>query len=207
MPTPRASMASNGRGRRARRRTADRGRCRGVRRRHPAEHRAREGRGPLRQSRRRGRRSSADQRRQHLCARRMRRASRHLLRPGRAGLRAGAACWRGILRAKTAAYQGSVVATNLKVSGVSVFSAGDFLGADGSESHSAQRRQARHLQEARDRGRQADRRGADRRYLGCALVSRHDPRPQAGRCHPQGDDVRPLARDRAEGCMRTVRGR
>jgi nitrite reductase (NADH) large subunit len=33
----------------------------------------------------------------------------------------------------TAAYAGSVVATNLKVSGVSVFSAGDFLGADGAE--------------------------------------------------------------------------
>jgi nitrite reductase (NADH) large subunit len=32
-----------------------------------------------------------------------------------------------------AAYQGSVVATNLKVSGVSVFSAGDFLGDGGSE--------------------------------------------------------------------------
>jgi nitrite reductase (NADH) large subunit len=32
-----------------------------------------------------------------------------------------------------AAYPGSVVATNLKVSGVSVFSAGDFTGADGSE--------------------------------------------------------------------------
>jgi nitrite reductase (NADH) large subunit len=31
-------------------------------------------------------------------------------------------------------YAGSVVATNLKVSGVSVFSAGDFIGADGSES-------------------------------------------------------------------------
>ncbi|MFL6669734.1 MAG: NAD(P)/FAD-dependent oxidoreductase, partial [Burkholderia ambifaria] len=31
-------------------------------------------------------------------------------------------------------YGGSVVATNLKVSGVSVFSAGDFMGADGSES-------------------------------------------------------------------------
>jgi nitrite reductase (NADH) large subunit len=30
-------------------------------------------------------------------------------------------------------YQGSVVATNLKVSGVSVFSAGDFMGAEGSE--------------------------------------------------------------------------
>jgi nitrite reductase (NADH) large subunit len=32
-----------------------------------------------------------------------------------------------------AAYAGSVVATNLKVSGVSVFSAGDFIGADGTE--------------------------------------------------------------------------
>ena len=32
-----------------------------------------------------------------------------------------------------AAYPGSVVATNLKVSGVSVFSAGDFMGAEGSE--------------------------------------------------------------------------
>jgi len=30
-------------------------------------------------------------------------------------------------------YAGSVVATNLKVSGVNVFSAGDFIGADGSE--------------------------------------------------------------------------
>jgi nitrite reductase (NADH) large subunit len=33
-----------------------------------------------------------------------------------------------------AAYAGSIVATNLKVSGVSVFSAGDFVGADGTES-------------------------------------------------------------------------
>jgi nitrite reductase (NADH) large subunit len=37
------------------------------------------------------------------------------------------------LAGKAAAYQGSLVATNLKVSGVSVFSAGDFLGADGTE--------------------------------------------------------------------------
>ena len=37
------------------------------------------------------------------------------------------------LAGRTAAYEGSVVATNLKVSGVSVFSAGDFMGADGSE--------------------------------------------------------------------------
>ena len=33
-----------------------------------------------------------------------------------------------------AAYNGSVVSTNLKVSGVGVFSAGDFTGAEGSES-------------------------------------------------------------------------
>jgi nitrite reductase (NADH) large subunit len=37
------------------------------------------------------------------------------------------------LAGKPAAYGGSVVATNLKVSGVSVFSAGDFMGVDGSE--------------------------------------------------------------------------
>jgi nitrite reductase (NADH) large subunit len=38
------------------------------------------------------------------------------------------------LAGASAAYQGSVVATNLKVSGVSVFSAGDFVGGEGSES-------------------------------------------------------------------------
>jgi len=37
------------------------------------------------------------------------------------------------LAGRAAVYNGSVVATNLKVSGVSVFSAGDFMGADGSE--------------------------------------------------------------------------
>jgi nitrite reductase (NADH) large subunit len=37
------------------------------------------------------------------------------------------------LAGKPAAYQGSIVATNLKVSGVSVFSTGDFSDADGSE--------------------------------------------------------------------------
>jgi nitrite reductase (NADH) large subunit len=38
------------------------------------------------------------------------------------------------LGGRSAAYQGSVVSTNLKVSGVSVFSAGDFMGGEGSES-------------------------------------------------------------------------
>ncbi|MET4039716.1 FAD-dependent oxidoreductase [Bradyrhizobium sp. RT6a] len=37
------------------------------------------------------------------------------------------------LSGRPAAYQGSVVSTNLKVSGVSVFSAGDFMGGEGSE--------------------------------------------------------------------------
>jgi nitrite reductase (NADH) large subunit len=39
----------------------------------------------------------------------------------------------GHLAGRAAAYHGSVIATNLKVSGVAVFSAGDFVGADGSE--------------------------------------------------------------------------
>jgi nitrite reductase (NADH) large subunit len=38
------------------------------------------------------------------------------------------------LAGRAAAYKGSVVATNLKVSGIGVFSAGDFTGSDGSES-------------------------------------------------------------------------
>jgi len=38
------------------------------------------------------------------------------------------------LAGRSATYTGSVVATNLKVSGVSVFSGGDFLGGDGTES-------------------------------------------------------------------------
>ncbi len=37
------------------------------------------------------------------------------------------------LAGREACYAGSIVATNLKVSGVSVFSAGDFIGGDGSE--------------------------------------------------------------------------
>jgi nitrite reductase (NADH) large subunit len=39
----------------------------------------------------------------------------------------------GYLAGAPSAYSGSVVATNLKFSGVAVFSAGDFMGADGSE--------------------------------------------------------------------------
>ena len=47
------------------------------------------------------------------------------------------ACWRGISPGGDASYAGSVVATNLKVSGVSVFSAGDFMGARRQRDHRA----------------------------------------------------------------------
>jgi nitrite reductase (NADH) large subunit len=40
----------------------------------------------------------------------------------------------GHLAGSRASYPGSVVATNLKVSGIGVFSAGDFLGGEGCES-------------------------------------------------------------------------
>ena len=82
------------------------------------------------------------------------------------------------LAGRASAYGGSVVATNLKVSGVGVFSAGDFIGADGSEAIVLRDVGARHLQEAGDCERPAHRRGAGRRYRGCALVSRIDPRPR-----------------------------
>ena len=42
-------------------------------------------------------------------------------------------CWPDHLAGEEAAYEGSLLATNLKVSGVGVFSAGDFIGADGTE--------------------------------------------------------------------------
>ena len=71
----------------------------------------------------------ADRASRHPRDRRMRRASRRLLRPGRARLRAGARARRAARGRRDARYAGSVLATNLKVSGVNVFSAGDFSAA------------------------------------------------------------------------------
>ena len=56
-----------------------------------------------------------------------------------------------------------------------------FHGRRRQRDHRAQRYQARHLQEARDRGRAADRRGPDRRCRRRALVSRIDPHAAADR--------------------------
>ena len=102
------------------------------------------------------------------------------------------------LAGQDACYAGSVVATNLKVSGVSVFSAGDFIGARGQRGHRAQRYQARHLQEAGDRG---------GRLTGAVLIGdvadalwylelirTRQPIAEHSRRH----DVRPLARTRSE---------
>ena len=138
--------------RRAHRRTADRGGCRDLRGRHPAQCRAGEGR---RHSVNRG--ILVDD---HLetgapdifalgeCAEH-RGICYGLVEPAYEQARVLARHLAG----RAAAYGGSVVATNLKVSGVSVFSAGDFIGADGSEAIVLSDFRRRHLQETRDLGR------------------------------------------------------
>ena len=52
-------------------------------------------------------------------------------------------------------YAGSLTSTKLKVTGIDLFSAGDFMGGDGTEEIVMQRPVARRLQEARHQGRQA----------------------------------------------------
>ena len=109
------------------------------------------------------------------------------------------------LASREVAYQGSVVATNLKVSGVSVFSAGDFMGSDGSESIL--------LSDVR-RGTYKKLVIADGKLTGAVLIGETADalwylemirNREADRGHPKRDDVRPLARARAEGCMRSLR--
>ena len=69
------------------------------------------------------------------------------------------------LAGRTAAYEGSVVSTNLKVSGVSVFSAGDFIGGEGSESIVLSAIAGTAPTRSCHRRRPAHRRGAGRRYV------------------------------------------
>ena len=105
------------------------------------------------------------------------------------------------LAGRAAAYGGSVVATNLKVSGVSVFSAGDFIGAEGSETIL--------LSDVRH-GTYKKLVISDGRLTGAvlvgdverrALVSRTDPQPRADRANSQRHDVRPRGRDPNKGGM------
>ena len=99
--------------------------------RHPPQHGARQGSGARGQARPRGRRLSAHQRREHLRRRRMRRASRPVLRPGRAAVRDGEDARRPRSPAsRSRGYAGSATSTKLKVTGVDLFSAGDFAEGD-----------------------------------------------------------------------------
>ena len=93
-----------------------------------------------------------------------------------------------------ARYSGSVLATNLKVSGVNVFSAGDFLGSEGTGGNRPLRSGPRHLQEAGHRGRPSHWRGAVRRYRRRALVSRPDPLRRGHRWRSRRSRLRPRVR-------------
>ena len=101
--------------------------------RHPPQHRAgRRRRAALQPRHRRQRHACRPHRPAHLRGRRMRRASRHRLRPGGAAVRAGQGLrqppGRSSASAATAARQTS---TKLKVTGIDLFSAGDFSGGEG----------------------------------------------------------------------------
>ena len=63
-------------------------------------------------------------------------------------------------------YSGSTTSTKLKVTGIDLFSAGQFMGGDGVRADRAQRPLRRRLQEARHQGRQARRRLPVRRHGG-----------------------------------------
>ena len=79
-----------------------------------------------------------------------------VLRPGRADLGdVPDAAPTQLDRRATAAYAGSVLSTRLKVSGVDVFSAGDFAGGEGCEDIVFRDAGARRLQARRAGGRQA----------------------------------------------------
>ena len=61
-------------------------------------------------------------------------------------------------------YTGSLTSTKLKVTGIDLFSAGEFMGGEGTEEIVMSRSLRRRLQEAGDQGRQAGRRLPVRRH-------------------------------------------
>ena len=85
----------------------------------------------------------------HLRGRRMRRASRRGVRPGRAALGQAKVCGARLAGDDAAVYVPPPVFTSLKVTGIDVFSAGDFAAADEHRRRDrAARRHARRLQAA-----------------------------------------------------------
>ena len=63
----------------------------------------------------------------------MRGAPRHRLRPGGAAVRAGQGGANHLAQFGIGRYTGSLTSTKLKVTGIDLFSAGDFMGGEGTE--------------------------------------------------------------------------
>ncbi len=87
-------------------------------------------------------------------------------------------------------YAGSLVSTKLKVTGIDLFSAGDFTGGDGTEEIVLSRSRRRRLQEAGAPRRQAGRRLPLRRHRRRRLVLQAAARRPQRRRHPRPADVR-----------------
>ena len=107
-------------------------------------------------------------------------------------------CWRGISPAATPPMPAAWSSTNLKVSGVSVFSAGDFMGAEGSETivlsdvrHGTYKKLV--ISEGRLTGAVLVGDTGDALWYLELIRSR-----AADRAHSRRHDVRPLARDPSE---------
>ena len=90
-------------------------------------------------------------------------------------------------------YLGSQTSTKLKVTGIDLFSAGEFMGGGDDRGDRPQRPLQQRLQEARRQGRQADRRLPLRRHRRRLVVLRPGARGPQHRRHPRPADVRPAA--------------
>ena len=142
--------------------------------RHPAEHRARPSRSASRSSAASSSTTSMRTSRPgDLRRRRVRRASRPDLRPGRAALGHGEGLRRrDDRRRRDAPMPARVTGTRLKVTGIDMFSAGDFAGGEGTRGGRVPRPGARRLPPPRAARRPADRRRAVRRRARRRLVFR-----------------------------------
>ena len=90
-------------------------------------------------------------------------------------------------------YLGSQTSTKLKVTGIDLFSAGEFMGGGETEEIVLSDPVQQRLQEARRQGRQADRRLPLRRHRRRLVVLRPGARGPQHRRHPRPADVRPAA--------------
>ena len=168
--------------------------------------------GPALRARHPRRRHAADLRPAHLRGGRVRAASPADLRPGRAAVGAGAR-----LRAHLAEIGVSpllaarVTATQLKVTGIDVYSAGDFAEQRGPRVAGAARSAPRHLQAPGARGqprlrRRAVRRRARRRLVLLELIARrHRHRARCATSCCSAELRRPLSRSRLSCRLRPTR--